>query len=96
MSTRKYTLEMVKAEFESWCRGEIGTHTMPKNEYSALKRRTGRYGFNKTMHHFKLSSKLPRTDFIEARKRYHKQWRDNRKKLNASDSIDVLGTVHLR
>jgi hypothetical protein len=93
----RHTEQTVKAEFELWCIGAIGTHTMSKNQYSALKRRTARYGFRKLTNHYKVSSKLTRTEFIEARRKYHKQWRDNRKKraINVSDSI-VDGTVHPR
>jgi hypothetical protein len=85
----RHTAKTVEEEFELWCIGAIGTHTMTKNQYSALKRRTSRYGLRKQTQHFKVSSKLPRTEFIKARRKYHKQWRENRKQLNESDSIDV-------
>jgi hypothetical protein len=47
MPRSKYTIEQVRAEFDRWCRGEIGTHTMGKREYNTFKRRTSRYGLRK-------------------------------------------------
>jgi hypothetical protein len=75
----RYTRYQVKEEFDAWCRGNIGTHTMSKKDYNAMKRRTHRHGFKKQAHHFKASQKLPRAEFMASRRRYQRQYQARRK-----------------
>ena len=76
--TKRYTKAYIQAEFSRWCRGVIGSKTMSKNEYNALKKRCSRAGLTRNPRDFHLSTKLSASDYNAARRIYHRHWRTTR------------------
>jgi hypothetical protein len=74
----RYSRESIEDEFSQWCRGVIGRKTMTQNKYNALKKRCLRAGLRKGVGDFHISTKLPHSEYITARKRYHREWRRKR------------------
>ena len=71
----KYSVEMIKNDYEAWCRGEIGTHTMSKRKYNAFKNRMNSKGLKKKAEHYQVRQKLPLDQYIASRKAYQRRWR---------------------
>jgi hypothetical protein len=82
---RQYSQEHIQNEFARWCAGEIGTKTMTKKQYNALKKRCSRAGLRKRPCNFQLSKKLSPDAYIAARKRYQRQWRKQQRSNNEPD-----------
>jgi hypothetical protein len=79
MKRQYYSKEHVQNEFAQWCAGAISTKTMSKAKYNAMKKRCSRAGLKKGPSDFKMSTKLTPDAYITARKRYHRQWRANKR-----------------
>jgi hypothetical protein len=84
---RRYTPEMTKKQYDEWCRGEIGAHTMCQTKYNAFKKRMNWNGLKKTAENYKVSQKMPKEQYLAARKAYQRSWREEKKRRMAAESM---------